>query len=290
MKLDPKKRSLVVVLVWMVVVPMWGQTSTTQSKAATEDAKVPVYEVVSVKPNKSDAQMIEDEPEDGFKAKAITLQQLVALAYAGTPFSLIDAQVEGAPSWFRSEKFDIDAKVDDSEIPVLKKVDEDDDFVAVVQAMAQGVPSMRMKMLQTLLADRFKMKTHYVTKELPVYALVVVKRGPKVKEAANPDPHKREIGTSDGGLDGKNVPLSLLPILFFSAREVGRPVIDETGLKGYYDFDLKWTPEGHVGELSADAPPGLFTAIQEQLGLKLEPTKGPVRVLVIDHVERPAAN
>jgi uncharacterized protein (TIGR03435 family) len=82
----------------------------------------------------------------------------------------------------------------------------------------------------------------------------------------------------------------LFPTLFTFASEVGRPVIDRTGLKGSYDFKLKWTPEGRGGELPADAPPGLFTAIQEQLGLKLEAAKGPVKVLVIDHVERPTEN
>ncbi len=266
-----------------------GQTGAGNAGSSSE-AKTPSYEIVSIRPNKSDALMNEDEPADGFIAKAITLHQLVAIAYAGTPFSLIDTQIEGEPSWLRSEKFDVTAKVDDSEIAALKKVEDGDGIAAFVQALAQGVPTVRMRMLQELLADRFKLKVHYVTKELPVYNVVMAKGGAKVKKSSETDSKKGDLGFSDGKIKGKSVPLSLLPVMFSFVREVGRPVIDRTGLEGLYDLELKWTPEGHVGELPADAPPGLFTAIQEQMGLKLEAAKGPVKVLVIDHVERPSAN
>jgi uncharacterized protein (TIGR03435 family) len=267
-----------------------AQVSPEQDASIANEAKIPVYEVISVRPNKSGVPMDEDETPDGFKAKAISLQQLLEIAYTGIPFALSASQIEGEPNWFRSEKFDVDARVDESEIPALKKADDGDNFVAFVQAAAQGIPSTRMRMLQELLAERFLLKTHYVTKELPVYDLVVAKGGSKLKATAETDPKHGSLGTGDGDFDGKNIPSSLFPILFTFAREVGRPVIDRTGLKGSYDFKLKWTPEGHGGELPADAPPGLFTALQEELGLKLEPSKGPVRVLVIDHVERPTEN
>lgn len=267
-----------------------AQVSPKQDASIANEAKIPIYEVISVRPNKSDTWMQEGSTPDGFKAKAVTLQQLLEIAYTGSPFSLSASQIEGEPAWFQSEKFDVDARVDDSEIPALKKADDGDSFIAVIQAATQGTPSIRMRMLQELLAERFQLKTHYVTKELPVYDLVVAKGGSKLKVTAETDPKNSNIGAGDGDFDGKNVPSSLFPILFTFAREVGRPVIDRTGLKGSYDFKLKWTPEGHGGELPADAPPGLFTALQEELGLKLEASKGPVRVLVIDHVERPTEN
>lgn len=278
------KLTMIAVICLALVVPGVGQTGTRAGESS--ETKTPRYEIVSVRSNKSSQQLNlnQNDLPDGFSARHSSLWELIGMAYTGTPF-LLDSQVKGAPSWFKSERFDIEAKVDGSDLAAMKKIDAEDALAAAVA----GVPTTRMRMLQGLLADRFKLKTHYEMKELPVYALVVAKGGPKLKESGTTDPTKVEAGFSDGRIDGKNTPLVYLPFMLMPQLE--RTVIDRTDLKAYYDFELHWTPDGRSGEdVGIDAPPGLFTAIQEQLGLKLEATKGPVKVLVIDHVERPSEN
>ena len=187
-------------------------------------------------------------------------------------------------------------------------------------------------MLQSLLADRFKLKLRHETKELPAYALVVAKGGPKL-QAAKPGSDFKGIKGAEGRVQrGKmtfgmgeltipDEPLSMLARML--SQQLGRPVLDQTGLEGKYDCTLKWTPgqgEGMIGmgpggggpepgkgmvgtrepedgspQLGSPPPPdmsgpSIFTAIQEQLGLRLESTKGPVEILVVDHVERPTEN
>jgi uncharacterized protein (TIGR03435 family) len=153
-------------------------------------------------------------------------------------------------------------------------------------------------MLKKLLADRFGLKFHYEQREMNVYVLVVAKGGPKLKAA---DPN----GQQNNGCRGLGVCFfNKEPLAGFS-RFMGfvvldKPVVDKTGLAAEFDFDLKWTPDEtqfasmgiHVPPPvdNPNAPPGLFTAIQEQLGLRLEPQKIPAEVLVIDHVERPSEN
>jgi uncharacterized protein (TIGR03435 family) len=170
-------------------------------------------------------------------------------------------------------------------------------------------------MLQALLADRFKLSIHRETKELPVYALVAAKNGPKLQEAkadaTYPNGIKGPDGVARGGMmrigggevTGQGLPIANLTRML--SQQLGRTVIDKTGLTGKYDFTLQWTPDESQGPMfkGADgAPPGgnpappessgpsLFTAIQEQLGLKLESQKGPVEIIVIDHVEKPSQN
>ena len=163
-------------------------------------------------------------------------------------------------------------------------------------------------MLQTLLADRFKLTTHRTTKELPIYSLVVAKGGSKLHEANSgeikgPDgrpepPGSSLIGFRSGELTGQNLEMDQLARLL--TEQTGRTVVDNTGLKGNYDLTLNWTPDqiapnglaggGPDSSTSSEPGPSIFTAIQEQLGLKLQSQKGPVEILVIDHVERPSEN
>lgn len=172
-------------------------------------------------------------------------------------------------------------------------------------------------MLQTLLVDRFKLTFHWETKELPVYALVAVKKGPQIVEAKpgdtypngikdlNGQGHRDVMHFGRGLLAGQGVSIASL-VGMLSRLQVGPHVVDKTGLVGKYDFTLQWTPDVNHGALlkgpdggqqsagSAASPdssgPSLFTAIQEQLGLKLQPEKDPVPILIIDHVERPSEN
>jgi uncharacterized protein (TIGR03435 family) len=150
-------------------------------------------------------------------------------------------------------------------------------------------------MLQTLLADRFSLQIHRETKPLPVYLLTVAKNGPKLKAAAQPG-----NGSVLWGLAGKpsgeasvhlTAKAASLPRLADSLSNIaGRPVLDQTGLNGSFDFTLEYASEANTPGATPFAGPALFTAFQEQLGLKLEATRAPLEILVIDHVEKPSPN
>jgi uncharacterized protein (TIGR03435 family) len=167
----------------------------------------------------------------------------------------------------------------------------------------------RMQMFQEVLADQFKLKFHREKRELPVYDLVVAKGGPKMKEAKPgdiyPDGLKAKYGqnmviTRPGKLEAQGGDMTGLA-LFLSNIHIDREVLDKTGLTGKYDFTLQWTPDQGASPSPGvsgvspnnpppDAEPSIFTAIQEQLGLKLESSTGPVECFVVDHIERPSEN
>jgi uncharacterized protein (TIGR03435 family) len=217
-----------------------------------------------------------------------------------------DAQVTGGPDWIKTQNFNIEAKEDDAQAAAFQKLPPD-----------ERDKQLRL-MLQSLLIDRFKLKISHATKELPVYALVVAKGGPKLKPsaAAPPSPDGAPSGSAPqqrrgimmngrGELTGTDTPMSLLADIISHQREAeGRVVLDKTGLAGNYDWTLHFTPESPAPMFKgadADTPhdrgpgpdasgPSLFTALQEQLGLKLEPQKGSVETIVIDSVEKPSQN
>lgn len=186
----------------------------------------------------------------------VTLKDCILLAY-----HLQDFQISGGPGWLGSQKFDIEAK---SPAPVPE---------------AQLLP-----MLQTLLKDRFALAAHHETKELPMYRLVQIKGATKLHPAESSG---GELSGSRGRIAAKGITMEQFAETL--SRAVGRRVLNQTSLTGTYDFTLEWLPD----ELSADpsaSGPSLFTALQEQLGLKLESSKGPVEVLVIDGAEKPSEN
>ncbi len=276
------------VLVAIAVPSVVSQGNTVQSgpvpQTANEVAKVPSYEVASVKPNKSiNCSWRLTPTPDGFDAPCVTLLDLIRDAYGFLKFT--NDRISGAPDWAKSDKFDIAAKVDSSDVAELQKLSQD----------------QRGLMLQALLADRFKMVIDTESRELPVFALVIAKNGPKLKEATPDD--KGMMRLSRGILVGQGIPITSLANMLMQQRELeGRTVLDKTGLSGKYEVTLQWMPEqgpdqtfpGPVGGAQAAAPPPdasgptIFTAIQEQLGLRLESIKGPAEFLVIDHVERPS--
>jgi len=205
--------------------------------------------------------------------------------------------VSGGPGWINSERYDIDAKLDDSQVAALAKLPPQDRIVQI------------RLMVQSLLADRFKLVVNETTVTRPVYALVVAKGGPKLQTTVpgSPSPikddgHPMQARFFPGDIRGHGIPISFLARSLSQMGGLGRPVLDETGLKGNYDIDLKWTSEvNSPGAMPApssgaeSAPPdtsgpSLFSALQEQLGLKLEPTNGPVEALEIVHVEKPSVN
>lgn len=169
------------------------------------------------------------------------------------------------------------------------------------QPDGEGQPNDKQwkSMVQKLLADRFQLAFHRDKKELPAYALVVAKTGPKLtKSEGDPNGLPGLFFRGLGVLPARNANMADFAGLMQSAV-LDRPVVDQTGLSGRFDFELKWTPDetqfGALGMRPApsenpDAPPGLFTAIQQQLGLKLDSVKIPVEVFVIDRVEKPSEN
>ena len=188
-------------------------------------------------------------------------------------------QVTGGPAWMDSENYDLDGK-----------------------PAQEGMPNQKqMKiMIQKLLADRFQLKFHREKRELNVYAIQVGKNGPKLtKSAADPKGLPGLGFRALGALNAFNATMGDLASTF-QTTVLDRPVVDETGLDGHYDFQLNWTPdETQFAGLGIkvpppsdkpDAPPDLGAALQQQLGLKLATTKAPVEVLVIDHLEKPSAN
>lgn len=216
--------------------------------------------------------IINDPAESRFRTVNLALRDLIQFSY-GLP----DSQILGGPAWLDSIMFDIDAKSDSS-------VDAQLHALPTEQARHQ-----KQLMVQALLADRFQFKAHQETRQLPVYALVVAKDGPKFR------PSEINGTTIDTGrmrlhIAGSDDTISILAREL--AQELGRVVLNRTGIMGRYDLSLRWAPVDAAASASSspDVPPDIFTAIQEQLGLKLESTKGPVPVLVIDSVEMPSAN
>lgn len=246
------------------------------------DVKLPDFDVASVKQNKSDSNnMSWGYTSDGISIMNLSLANVIASAYGIQPYL-----ISGGPSWINSTGFDLDAKVAAPDVETFKKLS----------------PAQHRLMLQKLLADRFHLAVHNETKTLPVYDLVVASEGPKFKAAAPDPPPPADADPSDpskqramlsfgsGMLKLQDMPFSSFVTQLSSA--VNRTVIDKTSLTGKYDISLKWTPDNQPpsDKSSDEQVPGLFTAVKEQLGLKLESAKGPVDTLVIDHVEMPTAN
>jgi uncharacterized protein (TIGR03435 family) len=204
---------------------------------------------------------------DGVHVSCLTLRALIQIAWAISEPS----RVLGTPAWASDLTYAIDAKVAGEDVATFGK-----------QSISQ-----RNRMLQALLRDRFRLNAHLDRRELPVYQLVVAKGGPRLKEATPDEAAKPTLWLRNSGeIDSISMPLHSLPSML--ARELDRPVVDKTGLTGNYDFALKFTPAAAAGSDSED--PSIFTAIQEQLGLRLEPARAPIDVLIVDHVEQPSGN
>ncbi len=259
------------------------------------------YDVVSVKPskpgNRDSISMSMVPTPDGFSATNVTLQMLIALAYG-----IEEDQIARAPDWLDTDRFDVGAKMDSSVMDQLEKLSRDENKLA------------RQRMLQALLADRFKLTIHRETKALPAYSLLIAKNGPKLKEAKPGDTYPNGFvtpagrggagqmmqSTSAAGYNfvAQGIPFSTL--VGWLSVQLRRPVVDKTGLTGSYDVTLNYSLDFSQLRAPSDgaslppAPdatsPPLLTAVQEQLGLKLESGKGGGEAIVIDHAEKPSGN
>jgi len=253
-------------------------------------AQIPSYDLVSIHktPEANGQSAIHDEP-DGLTATASTLRSLIGEAYGFSLGELSDQQLVGAPGWVKTQQFDVHAKVDTSDVPKLKELSKADTMMATVREMVTRTPSYRMLMLQRLLEDRFKLKVHYEQRVMPLYEMTVAKSGVRMKAAHPADPEHGSMSWSNGKLEGENVPMAFIPLVFAMVLE--RPVGDKTSTPGNFDFQLHFTGmEDAQNSGAADSGPSLFTAVQEQMGLKLQPGKGPVWVIVVDRAEMPSEN
>jgi bla regulator protein blaR1 len=249
--------------------------------AATAQTPPKVFDISTVKPNAANDNrvMLQIQPGGRFNATGVTLKMLMTEAY-----NVRDFQISGGPGWMDTERWDIVAKAEgvEGQLPI----DE------------------LRPMLRVLLEERFQLKVRRETREMPVYALVVGKSGSKLVATSGESGKGPQIRFGRGSFDAKKIPIKML--LQPLGQMLGRPVIDKTDLTGEYDIHLTWTPEqgqgapiaGHVppangpGDAVASDPggPSIFTAVQEQLGLRLDSSKAPAETILIDHVEKPAEN
>lgn len=239
------------------------------------DGKPLEFDVVSVKPNHTGAveMRIGSAPmSDDLTITNMPPENIIQWAFG----TFLSDQILGLPDWAKHERYDVQAKVSDADVAAYRKVID---------------PIQRTPMLQKILVDRFGMKFHHETRELPVYALTIGKSGTRITEI---QPALGPNGMRDGGrrqrAPGRYTSLGqpMKPFVDALTMELKTPVVDRTGLTGFYNYTLHWAPETETP--SADDAPQIFTAVQEQLGLKLERTKVPMQVLVIDHLERPSTN
>jgi uncharacterized protein (TIGR03435 family) len=277
--------------------PESGQTAATPHD-------LPKYDVASIKPNKTgDGRVRFMMTPDGISLQGAPMRMLLTQA-----FGVEEDRILGEPDWVKSNRYDIEAKVEAENAPKLKDLKAE----------------QRNAMMLQLLVDRFNLKYHHEQRELPMYALVVAKSGLKMKPT-KPDPNDAEddapppkdapkpgdgpqprmgkhmLMMNPGHLESSGTTSEMLAHLL--SRQLSRTVVDKTGLTGEYDFTLNYTPDNmpmpmHGGpeggpkpEMQVDAGgPSIFTAVEEQLGLKLEATKGMVDVIVIDHIDLPSEN
>ena len=279
-----KKLQWIALVGLALTMPLHAQTN------ADVPAKFSEFEVASVKQNKADGNFTRiSTTQDGIRIENAPLLLLLRLAYGLS--NTLDDKFLGLPPWAKTQRFDIEAKVSPADVDEFKKLTR----------------TQRQPMMQALLADRFKLQAHRETNEEPVYLLVVAKGGSKLRESKPPEDKggkeaSGRMSVSREQMEATSVPISQLVTSLTQAS--GRTVLDKTELAGKYDFTLHWTPDEEGGatlkpadsgqpanEIASTASgPSIFTALQEQLGLKLEPGKGPVECLVVDHVEQPSEN
>ena len=271
----------------------------------------PSFEVASVKPNTSGSTNSSTSFNRGrFVATNVTVKLLLMSAYRVQDFQII-----GGPGWIGSDAFDIEAKPEEGAVPQQPGPRD-----------PTAIDPMSL-MVQSLLEDRFELKLHRETRELPVYILSIGKDGPKFKavdpaqqtdapsgargvggSGRVPTPASLPVGNMGSSINNGRGEMSahavpMVRLISFLSQQLRRPVVDKTDLKDLYDFRVEWTRDQNIGAAAptaagtptpaaADAPsgPSIFTALQEQLGLKLDSGRGPVEVLIIDSVQKPAEN
>jgi uncharacterized protein (TIGR03435 family) len=281
---DKTKRSLRLLAAWVVVflvamaaigVVAEAQTSATPPKMMAADAD-PSFDVATIKPNNSGVLIMQDLRIEGrrFVTRNSSLGDLIAFAYR-----VQVKQIVGAPDWLNQDRYDITGVPGGEDTPSMTQV---------------GI------MVQRLLEERFKLTFHHETREMPAYVLTIAKNGPKLTPPASPGPMPT-IGFRPAPNGLTLLDLNGTVAAFASVLQImvlDRPVVDQTGIAGRFDVQVTFTPDESEfkGQRmvpptdAASAAPGLFDAVQQQLGLKLSAQKPQVDVISIDHVERPSPN
>lgn len=251
-----------------------------QSSADNAASGVPSYATVSIKPDKSGLQWQTVTVGPGeLTVKNETVPMMIRHAY-----QIELDQIHGGPDWLNTDRYDVQAKVDKSALETLKNLSR------------EHADLEQRQMMQALLADRFKLMVHRDTNAVPVYDLVLAEKGPKMQQSLPGDAEAqgRVIQVSKGHISGREVPIATLASLL--SEQLGRSVIDKTGLANHYDVTLQWpvSVEGQQETENSSAAESsremILAAVADQLGLKLEPHEVPMEILVIDHVERPTQN
>lgn len=234
---------------------------------AQEVSKPPHFEVATIKPAKPDGDTSWHMRPGRFTATNTSLNGYITLAY-----DVKDRQVTGGPKWAASELYDIVAKLEDADSPLR----------------AKAIDAETRAALKVLLAERFKLKIHEETRTTTGYALLAAKKGFKLQEV--PDTTGSSTSSGNSRLNAKGASMTLLASLL--AKELRMPVEDRTGIKGVFNFALKWAPDATAEKPASDQDVSalISTALQEQLGLKLEPHKMEEQVIVIDRAEKPVEN
>ncbi len=297
----------VAIFLGVLLVPRPGVDAQAPAPPSTPADKLPTFEVATVKPNKSGTNFIrfQNQPGGRFNAENVPVRELLRFAFQIQPY-----QLEGGPGWINSDRFDVIAKAEGEQPP-----------------LGPGQVGPIQLMMRSLLAERFGLVYHNATKEMPIFALMLArpdgKLGPKLTTSTTdcaalfaarrgggpggpPGPQPPALGekvpcgfrVAPGSMAGGSSPISQLAQ--FLSQSMGRPVIDKTGLTGNYDFELSYTPDQLPPQGAGGPPPGapplppvdpngpsLSTALQEQLGLKLDSQRGPVSMFVIDKIEQP---
>lgn len=292
--------SLIIAICWssFAASSLHGQTNPSgvtllqQSTGAPKFVLVPPtrFDVISIHPDRNAGRFM----GLSFSANSFTLTNLPIQMLLKTAFGVREDRLLNVPDWAKNERFDINAKLVDPNAPKMWTLTKD----------------QRGQMLLSLLADRFDLQYHHETRQLREYRLRIAKGGLKLKPSnpsnsgANGDQATERQVLGYGHLDAQGDTVSRL----ITGLEVvlGSTIVDETGLVGRYDVALRWTPDmdriptsgttvSGQSSLNADSPtgnlePSIFTALKEQLGLELKPAKGPVDIIVIDHIEPPSSN
>lgn len=238
----------------------------------------PVFDVAAINPVAPGAQceqsMIAPLPGGGLRVECVPLNSLITWAY-----QIQNYQLSGGPKWVESDRWNIMAKapgVPDASVPT--------EYEKMTDAQRKDTQALARARVRALLADRFQLVIRSESREQIIYALLIAKGGPKLKESEDQTKSGFMMGGRRGTIESRGSGLDLFAQ--YLGIQLGRPVVDRTGLTKHYDFKLTWTPDSS-NNLAAPDGATVFTAIQEQLGLKLESIKGPVEMFTIESAAKP---
>jgi uncharacterized protein (TIGR03435 family) len=218
------------------------------------------FEVASIRPAKPDGNQDSDTYQGRWTIHNLSLKRLITLAW-----DIDTSVVIGGPNWIDSDTYDINAKIPEE--------------------YAKATREQRLHMMQALLTDRFQLTIHREGRQISGYELVVAKTGPKMA-VAKPNDNGSDTSSNGTYLKATNITMEAFARRLSRNRDVEKVVVDRTGLTARFDFELEWAPV----QQESDEHPSIFTAIQQQLGLKLESAKVPVDAVIIDRAEKPSEN